>query len=214
MLARIGCLVSTAGSGSEAEQAVSVQEFDLAVLDLQLPDTDGMRLAHRLRITIPSATLVLFSANILLTDLEQWSSSDLDLILSKPISLDDLAEVCARSGSTDRTDGSEPEIERPDPRHPPVEITARHRELLEEYLHESLFAYGRQDIEACAGQVHKITSAAGALQLTELVALARSAEETARTDSRVALFDALRRLAREYRVTLGIPPTSGQAPPT
>ncbi len=46
---RLGHSVVIAEDGKQAEQAYAEQEFDIALLDINLPDTDGVTLLHRLR---------------------------------------------------------------------------------------------------------------------------------------------------------------------
>ena len=50
-----GVAVETAGSGSEAVELAGDFEPDLLVIDLHLPDTDGMALLPRLRATLGRA---------------------------------------------------------------------------------------------------------------------------------------------------------------
>lgn len=191
MLQQLGCEVTTAADGAAALRRLDGATFQLAFLDLQLPDIDGRQLAAELRRRTPSTFLILFSANILLTDVDLWLSLDVDLILSKPISLHELRQLLAQ-GDAGRP--AAPQIPR-QPSGPENEITERHRRLLLEYLEQCLFAYGRQDLAACAAQAHKLAGAAGTLRQTELAECAMQVEQAARGGQRIPLFPPLRRLA-------------------
>lgn len=49
VLERDGCVVTTAGSVAEAMAEVGRREFDLVMLDLNLPDGDGLTVCRRIR---------------------------------------------------------------------------------------------------------------------------------------------------------------------
>jgi len=195
MLQELGCRTAVAADGASALRELDARTFALAFLDLQLPDMDGRRLAAEWRQRAPATFLVLFSANILLTDLDLWLNLDVDLILSKPITLHELGQLIALSDSAPGK-ASMPSDCSDDL---PGELSGRHRQLLREYLEQCLFAYGRQDLDACAAQAHRIASAAGTLQLGALTELAAQVEALAEAGQRIPLFPGLRRLAAATR---------------
>ncbi|GAB4314490.1 MAG: hypothetical protein Kow0059_06320 [Candidatus Sumerlaeia bacterium] len=59
---RLGFQVMTAASGAEAEQCLSRRIPDVALLDLRLPDTDGLALLERIKTMAPSIPVLLVSA--------------------------------------------------------------------------------------------------------------------------------------------------------
>jgi two-component system capsular synthesis sensor histidine kinase RcsC len=195
MLQELGCRTAVAADGASARRELDARTFPLAFLDLQLPDMDGRRLAAEWRQRAPATFLVLFSANILLTDLDLWLNLDVDLILSKPITLHELGQLIALSDSAPGKASSPSDCSDD----PPGELSGRHRQLLREYLEQCLFAYGRQDLNACSAQAHKIANAAGTLQLGALTELAARVEALAEAGQRIPLFPGLRRLAAATR---------------
>jgi signal transduction histidine kinase/DNA-binding NarL/FixJ family response regulator len=203
MLQQLDCPTRIAADGAAALRELDTGGFGLAFLDLQLPDIDGRRLAAKWRQRAPDTFLVLFSANILLTDLDLWLNLDVDMILSKPITLHELGELISLSGS-----GRDPAPRSSAPSDEPLGgLSDRHCQLLSQYLEQSLFAYGRQDLAICAGNAHKLASAAATLQLAGLSEQAARAEELALAGKRIPLFPELRRLAAATRVLVQSPAT-------
>jgi len=187
MLEQLSCSSHTAVDARAALVAAKMQRFALGFIDQQLPDADGVNLIGDLRRIAPDATLVLFSANILLNDFGQWLNPDIDLILSKPIELHELAQLCRRADGKRCVAQIEPE--------PVLEaIEKRHRVLMHDYLKQALAAYCRQDYAACARELHRLSSASGTLRLLAVAESARRSELAARQASRIALFSALREL--------------------
>lgn len=65
-LSQAGCEVSVAATGKKGLALAQEQKFDLAVLDVSLPDTDGFRLCYELKERHASrhATIVFISAHL------------------------------------------------------------------------------------------------------------------------------------------------------
>jgi len=198
MLAQLGCPSQVSATSREALMTASEQRFDLGFIDLQLPDTNGVTVISDLRCALPAATLVLFSANILLNDFEQWLNPDIDLILSKPIELTELAALCQRAKSERR-------ITKITAKRTSQAIEKRHRQLMLDYLRQALAAYSRQDLSTCAYELHRLASASGTLRLQPIVESARHSERAARQASRIELFSALRELT-DIATTVIAPP--------
>jgi CheY-like chemotaxis protein/nitrogen-specific signal transduction histidine kinase len=199
MLQHLGCRTAVAVDGAAALSALEAGGFALAFLDLQLPDMDGRRLAAEWRRHTPATFLVLFSANILLTDLDLWLELDVDLILSKPITLPELGQLIALANQGRSDAPPHPEDV------PPGALSGRHRQLLREYLEQGLFAYGRQDLGSCAAAAHKLASAAGTLRLAGLTEQAMRVGDLAEDGQRIPLFPELRRLAAATRAVVQAP---------
>lgn len=79
--------VTTADSAAKAEELLKNKSFDLIILDLMMPKTNGLELLHRIKrdFNIPC---IIYSAYI-----GKWPTNDLyaegaDLVLSKPARLD------------------------------------------------------------------------------------------------------------------------------
>jgi len=93
MLEDAGFYVETAATGGQALLKASQMDFDMAILDLKLPDTTGSELSRRLKDRNSDLNVVLLTGN---TDmLENMDPSQLgtDEVLLKPITPDELLKI-------------------------------------------------------------------------------------------------------------------------
>jgi len=88
-----GHAVRWAASGREALSAAGNREFDLALLDLGLPDIDGIEVCRRLRAAQPGCVLVVSTARDEEIDVVVGLEAGADDYLTKPFRL---AELLAR----------------------------------------------------------------------------------------------------------------------
>ncbi len=102
-----GALCAAAGNGSEALAQAATDAFDVVVLDLALPDTDGAEVARRLRAEDGrgrALRLVGVSAHAGAADRARALAAGMDVFLTKPVPLGDLAAAVAGSASGPETD--------------------------------------------------------------------------------------------------------------
>ena len=88
-----GWTAQRVASGDEALRAVDEDQFDLIVLDLGLPDVDGIELCGQLRTREPGATVVILSARAEEIEVVVGLDSGADDYITKPFKL---AELLAR----------------------------------------------------------------------------------------------------------------------
>jgi two-component system response regulator AtoC len=62
MLSRQGYAVTTAANGTEGLERFSAEVFELVILDLRMPDLDGLTVLARLRASEPDQTVVMITA--------------------------------------------------------------------------------------------------------------------------------------------------------
>jgi DNA-binding response OmpR family regulator len=79
-----GHQVSWVRSGRGAVRAATVQDFELVLLDLGLPDLDGIEVCRQLRDTAPSAVLVILTARDAEIDIVVGLDAGADDYLTKP----------------------------------------------------------------------------------------------------------------------------------
>ncbi|MBN2336746.1 response regulator [Candidatus Bathyarchaeota archaeon] len=93
LLVDAGFDVETAGTGNQALLKASQTDFDLAILDLKLPDTTGNELAKRLKARNKDINVILLTGQTEM--LENIDPADLgtDEVLFKPISPDELLKI-------------------------------------------------------------------------------------------------------------------------
>lgn len=101
MLVKMGCHVTIAGNGIEAVSESQKSRYDLILMDIQMPEMDGLdatreiRKSNKLNENIP---IIALSANVTMQDREQALRAGMQDFLSKPISMDKLNTVLATYG--------------------------------------------------------------------------------------------------------------------
>ncbi len=87
--------VEEAADAAEAFEAMASDGFDAVVTDLGLPDVSGPELLRRLRDRSPSARLVVLTGHSGESLEATCRSAGADVVLTKPVSVDRLAELLA-----------------------------------------------------------------------------------------------------------------------
>ena len=109
LLESLGHKVTVAMSGEEALERFVPTEFDLALLDIQLPDMTGFDVAQELRIRHKELPpLVALTANVL-KNKSEYIEQGMDDALSKPLSVVAIQEVISKYCNID-TQPSKPEV--------------------------------------------------------------------------------------------------------
>jgi len=90
-------VVAQAGSLVEACAHVARSEFDVAVLDLGLPDGSGLDLIDDLRRANPDVGVLILSANLDATSVER--AADADAIIDKLAPMDEVLGTVRRLGN-------------------------------------------------------------------------------------------------------------------
>ena len=91
-LSRHGYQVSHAANGREARELLAAQTFDIVLLDMRLPDTDGLELLPEIRERSPAAAIVVMTAHATIpTAVEAMRGGAFDY-LTKPVALSELKE--------------------------------------------------------------------------------------------------------------------------
>jgi two-component system OmpR family response regulator len=88
-----GYAVDTAASGEQALELAAVHEYDVAILDLGLPDMDGLEVCRRLRADLPKLLIIILTARAEIEQRVIGLDAGADDYLTKPF---DYAELCAR----------------------------------------------------------------------------------------------------------------------
>jgi len=100
LMERAGRSVRLAEDGAEALRLLAAERFAAAFLDVELPDTDGLRLARAFRAAPPGATpsdipLFALTGHDPQTLADAADAAGLVRVLGKPLSAEDLAEALA-----------------------------------------------------------------------------------------------------------------------
>ncbi len=101
MLTQMGFRADVAANGLEVLAAVQRQSYDIILMDVQMPEMDGLEATHRLQELIPDASrrpwIISLTANAMEGDRELCLASGMDDYLSKPLKPDALAAGIARA---------------------------------------------------------------------------------------------------------------------
>jgi DNA-binding response OmpR family regulator len=94
---RMGVAVESAASGTEAMSRLAASTVDLAMLDLMLPDTDGLKLARRIRQEDRWRRLpiVVLSSRSSALDVIRGAAAGCSAFLAKPVEFGDLQRTVA-----------------------------------------------------------------------------------------------------------------------
>ena len=93
MLERLGYRADVASNGREAVEAVQRQRYDVVLMDVQMPQMDGLEATQCLRAELPAARqpyIIALTANVMKGDRDRCLDAGMDDYLSKPVKLDSL----------------------------------------------------------------------------------------------------------------------------
>jgi CheY-like chemotaxis protein len=104
--------VDTAGSGAEALAAVHDQRPELILLDIQMPEMDGVTFARQLRAdrTMEDIPVVAVTALAMPGDRERCLAAGMVDYYTKPISLHRLGEIAEHYLGSDRPAAAPPPV--------------------------------------------------------------------------------------------------------
>lgn len=86
LLTRHNYTVSTASCGQEALDLLTQSSFDLVLLDVGLPDIDGIELLQKMRTELAiSVPVIVLTAHLEPSKTEEVKDLDVDMVLSKPL---------------------------------------------------------------------------------------------------------------------------------
>jgi CheY-like chemotaxis protein/nitrogen-specific signal transduction histidine kinase len=107
LLEKAGYRVETATNGKAAIDALEHDAFDLALMDLQMPEMDGLaataRIRERERATGGHLPIIALTANAMVGDRERCLQAGMDGYVSKPIDITRLLEEIRRVQAAMRT---------------------------------------------------------------------------------------------------------------
>ena len=99
MLEQLGCRLSTARNGLEAVKQAAATEFDLILMDVQMPELDGLEATRRIRVTPgrnQSKPILALTANAFVEDAVRCKEAGMNEHLTKPIRRAALQEALVR----------------------------------------------------------------------------------------------------------------------
>jgi signal transduction histidine kinase/CheY-like chemotaxis protein/HAMP domain-containing protein len=195
LLEQMGYRADVAANGLEAVAAVERQPYDVVLMDVQMPEMDGLEASREIIRRWPEGRprIVAMTANAMQGDRELCLAAGMDDYVSKPIRVEELI------AALDRSAGQAPEPSRPAATDVLDASTLEQLrsamgsgfdELLSTFVEDSqeLMAtlrrtLGRRDVDGFRRAAHSLKSNAASFGATTLSGLARDLETQARSGS-------------------------------
>lgn len=99
ILERLGYRADVAANGIEVLEAIKRQPYDVVLMDIQMPELDGVEATHQIRSMLPfeeQPWIIAMTAHALPGDREEYLNSGLDDYVSKPVRPTDLVGALER----------------------------------------------------------------------------------------------------------------------
>jgi signal transduction histidine kinase/CheY-like chemotaxis protein/HPt (histidine-containing phosphotransfer) domain-containing protein len=101
LLERLGYRPDVVGNGREALDALRERSYDVVLMDVQMPEMDGLEATRRVRAELPAdrqPRIVAMTANAMTEDRERCLAAGMDDYLAKPVRREELAAALNRTG--------------------------------------------------------------------------------------------------------------------
>jgi two-component system sensor histidine kinase/response regulator len=191
ILEQLGCRVDIAPDGRRAVQACIEKDYDLVLMDCQMPEMDGFEATRAIRALqkCQNIPIIALTANTMAGDRGKCLAAGMNEHLAKPIDRTLLAELLRRflpfgavsaSASADPpldvvalrgVTGGDSELERA--------LADTFRDSARELLEQLVRAVDCSDAQALQRHAHALKGAAASLRATRLAALVASLQSTA-----------------------------------
>jgi CheY-like chemotaxis protein/HPt (histidine-containing phosphotransfer) domain-containing protein len=102
LLHHLGCEADLAADGKQAVNAILRRPYDVVLMDIQMPELDGVQAARAIvahRGTAPLPRIIAMTANVMPGDREAYLAAGMDGYLAKPIELADLAAALVQTAA-------------------------------------------------------------------------------------------------------------------
>ncbi len=109
-LERLGYIADIAGNGLEALEAVHRQFYDTVLMDVQMPEMDGMEATKQIRRQIPpdrQPRIIAMTANALQGDREMCLNAGMDDYVSKPFKVKELLRALSQCPCRSKSEKAE-----------------------------------------------------------------------------------------------------------
>jgi CheY-like chemotaxis protein len=116
LLGQLGYQPDVVGSGREVMEALSRQRYDIVLMDVQMPELDGLeatRLIHRQTPTGIRPRIIAMTANATPEDREVCLAAGMDDYITKPLHLERLEAVLVKWGESPTSPADRPQTSEP-----------------------------------------------------------------------------------------------------
>lgn len=232
ILSRAGHTVDVANDGAEAVRAVQVREYDLVLMDIQMPKVDGItatKMIRGLQGRASNLPIVAMTANVLPEQLEEFRKAGMSGHVAKPIKQPELHRAIAQALADKGERARAPQVSRAADVFDVAAWSSLTKILPKDRLRAHLTTFERQlrddygdisNVEGLKDSAHKLVSQAGMLGFMKLSrgfsALEQACEAGKSVDQSLARVDAAAKEAlpklRELLSTLEESPMHSEPP--
>ena len=98
LLGKLGYTADLVGNGLEALEAIASERYDVVLMDVQMPELDGLETTRRIiaEYGVDRPRIVAMTANAMESDRAECFAAGMDDYVAKPIRPDELAGALAR----------------------------------------------------------------------------------------------------------------------
>lgn len=192
MIAQMGCEVTVAKDGLEVVQAWRNQPMDLILMDVEMPQQDGLAATREIRLleqqhSRPRVPIVALTANAMAGDKERCLAAGMDIYLSKPVRREALQSVLQSLALRQRPESLSPQSPVQARSVKPYKVPADIAELLPSIVEDIQWrmrelrqAQQGRDERAAMDHAHKLLTSLGLVQAERAIRLCRGLEMAAR----------------------------------
>lgn len=203
-LETLGCAVTTCADGLEALDRWSVENFDVLLTDMNMPNMDGYELVRILRSQGTTIPIIGITASVMQAERELGMAFGLDAWINKPIDLSTLYDSLRRACAGEVDSSTPPAISWPGSIYLNQELLVLFREAMSSDLPKAWDALSNRDSEALISVLHRIRGALAVMKVEEMAIFSEMLELKVSADGLTpALENAARSMLRELETLLG-----------
>ena len=103
VLEGLGVTFDIAGNGKIAVEMVEAKDYDLILMDIQMPEMDGYEATENIRASGKTTPICALSANVMKNEIETARDAGIDAYLTKPLEIEELIDCLKRFLTAHRT---------------------------------------------------------------------------------------------------------------
>ncbi|KZN32653.1 chemotaxis protein CheY [Pseudoalteromonas luteoviolacea S2607] len=200
LLSTWGLVPDIANNGAEAVEMSLVNDYDLILMDMQMPVMGGLEATEMLRHAAYDGPIVALTANIMKNDIDNYLAAGCDATLGKPIDREKLGAVLLEFLQVDNDNLSKwnnlLESEKF------LQISQNYLEKLPEQMDLVESLYSEQDWESLRALAHSLKGSAGCFGFTNIHSAAGELENSLRDNNKAQWQYATLNLVQAIKYTL------------
>jgi CheY-like chemotaxis protein/HPt (histidine-containing phosphotransfer) domain-containing protein len=180
---KLGAHVDIVNNGQEAVDAALSQDYDLILMDMQMPILDGMQAVTILRDKAYSKPIAALTANAMKKDMEFCMNAGCDGFLAKPVDRNQFTELLKKYLTVVEINDATPITSNMDDEDNEfqdiIEMFVKRLPTLQQNICD---AYDMQDWDRLQGLVHELKGVSGSLGFPSLMELSGTIEDELRNN--------------------------------